>query len=74
VAESGDSTISGIASYHRAHGRALEQVAEELMQRGVVGSLRHDRSGRAHLRFSPHFYNTVAELDEMAEILRKMID
>jgi selenocysteine lyase/cysteine desulfurase len=37
---------------------------------GVIASLRHDREGRDYLRFSPHFYNTEAELDRVAEILR----
>jgi selenocysteine lyase/cysteine desulfurase len=36
----------------------------------VVASLRHDREGRDYLRFSPHFYNTEAELDRAAEVLR----
>jgi selenocysteine lyase/cysteine desulfurase len=37
---------------------------------GVIASLRHDREGRDYLRFSPHFYNTEAELDRVADILR----
>jgi selenocysteine lyase/cysteine desulfurase len=36
---------------------------------GVVASLRHDRSGREYLRFSPHFYNTPEELLQVVEIL-----
>jgi len=36
----------------------------------VVASLRHDREGRDYLRFSPHFYNTEAELDRAVEVLR----
>jgi selenocysteine lyase/cysteine desulfurase len=41
-----------------------------LEKAGVIASLRHDRQGRDFLRFSPHFYNTEAELDRVAEILR----
>ena len=40
-----------------------------LESRGVIASLRHDRSGREFLRFSPHFYNTHTELERVAEIL-----
>lgn len=36
----------------------------------IVASLRHDREGRDYLRFSPHFYNTEAELDRAVEVLR----
>jgi selenocysteine lyase/cysteine desulfurase len=37
--------------------------------RGVVVSLRSDRSGRKYLRFSPHFYNTDTELQRAIEAL-----
>jgi selenocysteine lyase/cysteine desulfurase len=40
-----------------------------LLEAGLVCSHRHDRSGRDYLRFSPHFYNTEAELDRLAEVL-----
>ncbi len=36
----------------------------------VIASLRHDPAGRDYLRFSPHFYNTEAELDRAVEVLR----
>ena len=36
----------------------------------VIASLRHDRKGRDYLRFSPHFYNTEAELDRAVEALK----
>lgn len=42
--------------------RALESA-------GIVASLRFDREGREYLRFSPHFYNTEAELERVAETL-----
>jgi selenocysteine lyase/cysteine desulfurase len=35
----------------------------------VVASLRHDAQGREYLRFSPHFYNTEAELARVAALL-----
>lgn len=39
----------------------------------VVASLRHDREGRDYLRFSPHFYNTEAELDAAVAVLRAAV-
>ncbi len=36
----------------------------------VIASLRHDRTGRDYLRFSPHFYNTEAELDRALVALK----
>ena len=41
----------------------------ELEKARIVCSLRHDRTGRDYLRFSPHFYNTEAELDRAVEVL-----
>ena len=40
----------------------MEELYHALHRAGVVASLRHDREGRPHLRFSPHFYNTHAEI------------
>jgi len=39
------------------------------MDAGVVTSLRADRKGQNHIRFSPHFYNTDAELQRTLELL-----
>ena len=36
----------------------------------IIASLRHDREGRDYLRFSPHFYNTEAELDRAVAVLK----
>ncbi len=44
-----------------------------LEQADVVASLRHDRAGQDYLRFSPHFYNTEAELQRVAEVLRRAL-
>ena len=60
---------SGITTvwHPRRSASTLFRVLEE---GGVVASLRHDRAGREYLRFSPHFYNTEAELFRVAEVLR----
>lgn len=39
----------------------------------ITASLRNTRDGAAWLRFSPHFYNTFAELDTVAAVLRTAI-
>jgi selenocysteine lyase/cysteine desulfurase len=53
------------ANHAKLHAR-LEEA-------GVVSSLRQDRAGRSYLRFSPHFYNTEAELDRVAEVLQRSV-
>jgi selenocysteine lyase/cysteine desulfurase len=44
-----------------------------LERAGVVASLRHDREGRDYLRFSPHLYNTEAEIDAAVGALREAL-
>lgn len=50
----------------------VEKVFEHLSAKGVIISLRHNREGRAHLRFSPHFYNTEAEIDRVAALIAEV--
>jgi selenocysteine lyase/cysteine desulfurase len=50
--------------------RTASALFQALEAGGVVASLRHDRSGREYLRFSPHFYNTEAELLRAVAVLR----
>lgn len=47
----------------------VEKVFDHLAAHRVIISLRHNREGRGHLRFSPHFYNTEAEIDRVAELI-----
>ena len=64
---------SGITTVRRSGGgRALEEIFEGLKERRIHPSLRHDREERAHLRFSPHFYNTEAEMDRVVEAIRNV--
>jgi selenocysteine lyase/cysteine desulfurase len=42
--------------------RDMAALHAQLVAAGVTASLRRDRSGQRYLRFSPHFYNTDAEL------------
>ena len=61
-------TASGITTF-RHEKRSMTELHAKLEQAGLVSSLRHDREGRDYLRFSPHFYNTEAELDTALALL-----
>ena len=52
---------SGIVSFHKPGGD-MQALHAKLAEAGVVASRRTDRAGQRYLRFSPHFYNTAAEL------------
>ncbi|NDG73186.1 MAG: hypothetical protein EBY32_18170, partial [Proteobacteria bacterium] len=41
----------------------------KLEQQGIVASLRTNRDGKKWLRFSPHFYNTPNEMDQVADVV-----
>lgn len=59
---------SGILTF--GHPRAAsERLAEALAKNDIVVSLRFDRADRAWLRVSPHFYNTAAEIEKVADVL-----
>jgi cysteine desulfurase / selenocysteine lyase len=58
----------GIISFHQA-GKDLAALHKKLTDAGVVASLRADRNGQNHIRLSPHFYNTDAELRRTLELL-----
>ncbi len=63
---------SSITTATRDGGAPLENVFEHLAKNRVVVSLRHNRAGKAHLRFSPHFYNTGAEIDRVIELIGEL--
>ncbi|MEM6916550.1 MAG: aminotransferase class V-fold PLP-dependent enzyme [Verrucomicrobiota bacterium] len=66
------SSASGITSCtDESSPSATEAIYRVLLEHGVVASFRHDRKGVPHLRFSPHFYNTPAEIDETLQIVGK---
>jgi len=58
----------GIISFHQA-GKDLAALHKKMTDAGVVASLRADRNGQNHIRLSPHFYNTDAELRRTLELL-----
>ena len=59
---------SGIVSFHQP-SHDLAALHKKLTDAGVVTSLRADRKGQNHIRLSPHFYNTDAELHRALELL-----
>jgi len=67
-AEAKKENASGIISFHQP-GKELAPLHQKLADAGVVASLRADRQGQNYIRFSPHFYNTDAELQRTLELL-----
>lgn len=61
---------SGIVSFRR-EGVDLAAVHARLAAENIVVSLRTDRAGRQYLRFTPHFYNTDAELEQALAALAR---
>jgi selenocysteine lyase/cysteine desulfurase len=59
---------SGITSCSR-EGTEMKALGEKLAAENIIASVRADRSGRDYLRFSPHFYNTPAELERAVALL-----
>jgi cysteine desulfurase / selenocysteine lyase len=62
-------TATSITTFRHGHASSAALFAA-LEKARVIASLRHDREGRDYLRFSPHCYNTEAELDAVLEVLR----
>jgi selenocysteine lyase/cysteine desulfurase len=64
------SAASGITSCtDRERPDRVADLYQALHRAGVVASFRHDRAGCPHLRFSPHFYNTHAEVERVFEAI-----
>ncbi len=59
---------SGITTVQHAQ-RSLETISQHLTANNIATSLRHNRAGEPLLRFSPHFYNTEAEMDRVAKVI-----
>jgi cysteine desulfurase / selenocysteine lyase len=59
---------SGIVAFFQP-GKDLAVLNQKLSDAGIVASLRTDRKGQNYIRFSPHFYNTDAELQRTVELL-----
>jgi len=55
----------------RPRGVGSEKLIDALSQNDIVVSLRIDRENRGWIRVSPHFYNTFAEMERIAEVLNR---
>ena len=60
---------SGITTIVLENEAAAVAQAKKLRDNRIDVSLRQTRAGAACLRFSPHFYNTEGEIDEVVKIL-----
>lgn len=62
---------SGITTAWREDGSGppVDKIVEHLSSLKISPSLRYDRAGKAYLRFSPHFYNTEAEMDRVIQAI-----
>ena len=64
---------SGILTFR--HPRApSDRLWEALKKSDIVVSLRFDRANRSWLRVSPHFYNTDAEIEKIAAVLKQEVN
>ena len=59
---------SGIVTVSRP-GTDMKALFERLTAANIVCSTREDRQGRHYIRFSPHFYNTEAEVDQVLKVM-----
>ncbi len=67
---------SGITTvwHDKAQGALASKLFNDLASSGIACSLRKDRSGKAFLRFSPHFYNTFSEVARVVEAVRRALN
>ena len=59
---------SGIVTVSRP-GTDMEAVFERLTAANIVCSSRQDRQGQHYIRFSPHFYNTEREVEQVLKVM-----
>src|ERR1700726_1835955 len=68
LSSAGGPNASGIVTVSRP-GTDMEALFERLTVANIVCSSRQDRQGQHFIRFSPHFYNTLAEVDEVLRVI-----
>jgi len=65
------SAASAITSFtDRSNPQRISELFTALTRRNIVTSFRHGRDGAPYIRFSPHFYNTPAEISQVLHIMR----
>lgn len=66
------SAASGITTFtDRGNPRRISELYPALLERNIIASFRHGRDGTPYIRFSPHFYNTSAEITQVLDVMRK---
>jgi cysteine desulfurase / selenocysteine lyase len=60
---------SGMVSFSHPDPTVVPNLHDKLEKKGVTVSYRTDRQGKRYIRFSPHFYNTDAELHRALELI-----
>ena len=64
------SAASGITSFtDRSNPLRIQELFAALTRQNIVASFRHGRDGAPYIRFSPHFYNTHAEISQILRVL-----
>jgi cysteine desulfurase / selenocysteine lyase len=64
----GGPNASGILTVLRS-GTDMEALFQRLTDANIICSSRQDRQGKHYIRFSPHFYNTDAEVDRVLKVM-----
>jgi len=67
-ADSPQKNCSGVATVRKS-GEDMDALHARLADHHVLASVRADRKGIKYLRFSPHYYNTDAEMLRILELL-----
>ena len=68
LSSAGGPNASGIVTVSRP-GTDMQALFERLTAANIVCSSRQDRQGRHYIRFSPHFYNTEAEVEQVLKVI-----
>ena len=64
---------SGILTVFHPRVPDGRELVKALARECISASPRRDRAGRWHVRFSPHCYNTEAELGVVTSVLRQIV-
>ncbi len=67
--KSGANASSITAFTNPADPDKIGRLYQHLHKHDVITNFRHDRQGIPHIRFSPHFYNTHAEIEKAIEVI-----
>ena len=66
----GDDVLSAITTVNHSD-RDMKAEVVRLADNGITASFRENRAGRKFIRFAPHFYNTLDDVDRVVSVLSK---